>query len=919
MRRLILGGCFAVALAWSASGGGGPFNTLVVVNDASPDSLDIGWRYARARGIPERNVFHIHSAETNQLDALSWTNVIRDPILAYLTESGLSGQVDRVVFAPGTPYRIYEGPLASNQFTSLTSAMYYDVYTSPDILASFICHLNGASGNVYAFTERAFERADTPGGRYLLSALLTGSTGDAARRLAERTAAADYTQPTGSVHLLRTTDGLRSVRWPLHEEADFRSRLPGRANAWFLRTENSFPATNNVLGFMTGDTTVSTHTAHGYLPGAYSDHLTSFGGILFAPPGQMSILAWLNAGSGGSSGTVIEPCAYTQKFADPMLYAWYERGFSLGEAYYMAVRNPYQTIFTGDPLLQPYARPSAVSFAGWTNGAVVSGVVTLAVEAVAAASNLPLARIDVFLDGVRAHTTTNTGLAPGTVFELVLNTRTMAYAAVAGDTVYAVASNLAREVNLANTSGPPPDRIPFRATNLGDSVQLVWTNFGASGAGQTISARALPGTASVLRAQAWSFGANFMDPAFPAHEILGLSGTATTGDVLETVITLTNGVMVTNRVTAGGVVNAFTLLGQLQASINGTSALQGVAGVEAAYLQRLNNPFTLAQLVLQARTNGVAGIGLHVTYSILLQPGSTLNTNDVFQDFFNDNAATMRPRALVRVAEGVTNLQTAWAFDTTLLPNGPLRLDAVAIEGTAVRAQGRARLDLVVSNSPFRCLLAAPPAWHHVLRGGAVTTEAVVADAVGAVTQVAFFVEGKLAGTTGAPPYTFVWATTNRAIGAISVQARADTDAGAAALSESRRVVIYTDADADGLSDQWEYDAFGSATNRIGTDDPDGDGVDNRGEFFADTNPADPASFLRVESQGGAPVEFTFPARTTRVYRIGYVDDTLDGAWLAATGTLSGIEGPAAWVDTPSNAPPAPGALRAYRVETGLP
>ncbi|HMP75585.1 MAG TPA: TIGR03790 family protein [Kiritimatiellia bacterium] len=916
MRRLVLGGCFAVAVAWTALGGGGPLHTLVVVNDASPDSLDIGLRYARARGIPESHLCHVATATTGTILIAAWSNEIRNPVLNFIEASGLSNQIDYVVFAQDFPFRVWRTnspafpPGVSNwTVAALTACMFYDFFASSNAF-QFGCQLHPLATNAYFSRERAFSRAASPNGRQLISSLLTGRLPDDTRRTLGRAALADGSSPSGRIDLVRTSDGLRSARWPLHEEADFRMRLQGAVNHWVLRTFDPIPVSTNRMGYQTGRDVVPDVFAHQYLPGAYADHLTSYGGILDQTE-QMRVYDWLRAGAAGSYGTVVEPCVFLEKFPQPMLYARYERGFSLGEAIYQSVSHPYQGLVVGDPLTAPYARPSVLAFDGMTNGMAVSGVITISVAVAAADATRPVHRIDFFAGGRWSHTAAALGPVPGNEYEIVLPDAVARYEAAPGDELFACAEGLAAAVNATSSLAS--------AVARGDSVELTWLAYGESAAAQPIGAATLQGTGSVLHAYAWSARTNFLDPVYAAHEILRLTGTATTGDQLIAVLTLTNGVVVTNSATAATSMTAWLFLTQLQGVINSNAALQGADGVAAVYSQFRNVFATQADLVLAARTVGFDGLGLHVDYSILPQPGSTLSTNDAFADFFNDNASTMRPRALVRLAEGVTNLPAAWTLDTTTLPNGPLRIDAVAFEGTAVRAQGRARLDLVVSNSPFRCMLTAPPAWHHVMRGGTVTSAAEVADAVGVVTQVAFFVEGKLAGTTGAPPYTFVWATTNRAIGAISVQARADTDAGAAALSAARTVVIYTDDDADGLSDQWEYDWFGSATNAVGTDDPDGDGVDNRGEFLADTDPTDPASFLRVETLAGTPVDITFPARTTRVYRIGYLDDTLDGSWASASGTVMDVEGAASWADVPSNAPPAPGSLRAYRVETGLP
>jgi len=58
------------------------------------------------------------------------------------------------------------------------------------------------------------------------------------------------------------------------------------------------------------------------------------------------------------------------------------------------------------------------------------------------------------------------------------------------------------------------------------------------------------------------------------------------------------------------------------------------------------------------------------------------------------------------------------------------------------------------------------------------------------------------------------------------------------------------DSDGDGLLDGWEYDSGLSPVSATGDDgadgDPDGDGMDNKGEYAADTDPGNADSLLRI-------------------------------------------------------------------------
>ena len=124
-------------------------------------------------------------------------------------------------------------------------------------------------------------------------------------------------------------------------------------------------------------------------------------------PGQTPLLAFLEAGACGSYGTVVEPCNYTYKFPDPMVYFYQNRGFCLAEAYYQSLPNPYQGLMVGEPLSAPFARPGSAAWNSPAEGSVLSGLATFNLSFSAADTNLPLAQVDLFVDGNFVQTVTN--------------------------------------------------------------------------------------------------------------------------------------------------------------------------------------------------------------------------------------------------------------------------------------------------------------------------------------------------------------------------------------------------------------------------------------------------------------------------------------------------------------------------------
>lgn len=86
------------------------------------------------------------------------------------------------------------------------------------------------------------------------------------------------------------------------------------------------------------------------------------------------------------------------------------------------------------------------------------------------------------------------------------------------------------------------------------------------------------------------------------------------------------------------------------------------------------------------------------------------------------------------------------------------------------------------------------------------------------------------------------------------------------------------DTDGDGISDDWETEWFGGlSVCGIGTDE-DRDGQSDAAEAVADTDPKDPASFLRIvamerNANGELLVSMEFTSRMGRLYRIDVSED----------------------------------------------
>lgn len=362
VRRIVLG---AMLLLWQALAmaaktpqilpperGLQPSQLAVVVNDRDPLSVRIGEMYVRLRGIPAANLVRV-SFEPNRTVVEPGTFVVQRRRL----EAQLPQGIQAFALAWTAPYRV--------GCMSITSAFAFGYDRA---FCAEGCQWTRSSPYAGSSSLKPFDDFAVRPTMMLAAADLAQ-----AESLIRRGIQSDGSLPQGGAYFVRTEDKARNTRALLFSEAAqrFDYRIPVHT-----LEQDALRNQNNVMVYETGSISVPDLSSNHYLPGAVGDHLTSFGGRL-TDSQQMSSLRWLEAGLTGSYGTVVEPCAFVQKFPNPVLFLEaYLRGETLLESYWKSVLMPGQGVFIGEPLARPFAAYHSVREKGrwWvTSPALAAG------------------------------------------------------------------------------------------------------------------------------------------------------------------------------------------------------------------------------------------------------------------------------------------------------------------------------------------------------------------------------------------------------------------------------------------------------------------------------------------------------------------------------------------------------------------
>jgi uncharacterized protein (TIGR03790 family) len=703
-----------VLVGWSlllasvaARAGGSGLNVIVVVNQNSTNSVQLGNDYCELRGVPPQNFLRL----TNWAGGnLSWspadfTNDLLTPLLAMVKARGLTNQAQFVLLSMDIPYRVTDGYNGD----STTAALFYGFKTNDDPTLG-TCSLPDNSSNSYAYSEMPFalKPPNTAATNSFLAMMLTDTNLAMAENTLRRSVAADFSAPTQMVYLAKTSDQLRNVRFVEFDNSIFENRVIG--NFTLQRTNTDSTAFTNLAGLLTGLAAYSLGT-NMFVPGAFGDTVTSFAGDILEGSGQTPLLAFLEAGAAASYGTVVEPCNYTQKFSDAEEFFYQSRGFTAAEAYYQSVLNPFEGLLVGEPLSAPFARPGGAMWTSPTNGTVISGTTNLTLNFTSAATNLPLVQVDLFVDGKFFAMMTNLPPAAGNILAVTLNGHVINLTVPTNANVAAIVTNLVANLN-AQSNVTQVLALPF-----GDRIELQSLALMTAGSNITVSTGATIGSAPSLTTHLTAARPAFLDTVATGYQVVNVFdlNPLVIGDWISITLIKTNGTVISLAVTntVSGT-STGTLSQNLVNLINATPALQTADGATAAdFFDFTPYGDPVVQFIVYANTPGWRASQVLATLSC----STNLQTLPAGTNPLADNVNDLRPKNHLYVSSGSTSLTVNYPFNTATLADGAHELTAVGYEGTSVGTQTRATINVLVQNTGLTAVFNAQPGGTNVALG----------------------------------------------------------------------------------------------------------------------------------------------------------------------------------------------------------
>jgi len=350
-----------LALAQQTLAAQGVANVLLVVNDASRLSRETGQYYASRRGVPPRNICHIRTAETEEVERARYDREIAGAIGACLTQKQLTEQILYIVTTGGIPLKIPGSDGMAGDSASVDSEL---TLLYSDLKQGTAHPIAGPLLNPF-FGRRDAKFAHPQFPMYLVTRLEAYDL-EGVKAIIDR-----------SLHAANQGKFVIDMKSPEPQEGD----------SWLRQAANLLPKDRVIFDdsekVIYDQTGVIAYAGWGsndpnrhrrflgfhWLPGAIATEFVSTNARTFQkPPDSWTIGSWsqkqlwfagapqtltadyLREGATAATGHVYEPYLAMTPHPEYLLPAYYS-GRNLAESYYMSIRAlSWQNIVIGDPL-----------------------------------------------------------------------------------------------------------------------------------------------------------------------------------------------------------------------------------------------------------------------------------------------------------------------------------------------------------------------------------------------------------------------------------------------------------------------------------------------------------------------------------------------------------------------------------------
>ena len=340
-----------------------PENVLILVNDNSALSRDIGEYYARMRHVPIANICRIRTTTSEDIARADYNREIAGPVAQFLRRTRLTESILYIAVTQGVPLRIptttgTEMTVDGAAVDSELALLYSDMHTGrPHPVAGSI------PNPFFSKKDAKFTHPQFP--IYLVTRLAAYDF-DGVKAMLDRSL---HAQNRGKFVIdLRDSGDDPGNDW-LRDAALL---LPEARTIVDQSTKVLYNQTD-VIGYASwGSNDKNRHQrflGFHWLPGAIMTEYVSSNGRTFArPPDHWNIGTWTDKstwfdgspqsmtadyileGATGANGNVDEPYLLMNPRPDLLLPAYYH-GRNLAESYYLAMRGlSWQEIVVGDPL-----------------------------------------------------------------------------------------------------------------------------------------------------------------------------------------------------------------------------------------------------------------------------------------------------------------------------------------------------------------------------------------------------------------------------------------------------------------------------------------------------------------------------------------------------------------------------------------